>query len=102
MRAEPSLCALAQRLCSDFSQGLRDEAVDDNLDLPRNLMDEVSCCPSAYPPLWLPPFWLLLLSRYPLAAVPSSPLQPRAIWDGVRYAPATPPFCRHPYASYGQ
>ena len=52
LRAEPSLCALAQRLCSDFSQGARDAAVDDNLDLPRNLMDEVSqpppplrCCP---------------------------------------------------------
>ena len=49
LRAEPSLCALAQRLCSEFSQGARDAAVDDNLDLPRNLMDEVShalrCCP---------------------------------------------------------
>ena len=42
LRAEPSLCALAQQLCSDFSQGARDAAVDDNLDLPRNLMDEVS------------------------------------------------------------
>ena len=42
LRAEPSLCALAQRLCSEFSQGARDAAVDDNLDLPRNLMDEVN------------------------------------------------------------
>ena len=40
LRSDPGLCALAQRLCSDFSQGARDEAVEDNLDLPRNLMDE--------------------------------------------------------------
>ena len=49
LRAEPSLCALAQRLCSDFSQGARDAAVDDNLDLPRNLMDEVSRPPALLP-----------------------------------------------------
>ena len=40
LRANPDLCALATRLCSEFSQGLRDEAVEENLDLPRNLMDE--------------------------------------------------------------
>ena len=50
LRAEPSLCALAQRLCSEYSQGARDAAVDDNLDLPRNLMDEVSH-PLRYCPL---------------------------------------------------
>ena len=52
LRAEPSLCALAQRLCSEFSQGARDAAVDDNLDLPRNLMDEVNpTCTSLYLPI---------------------------------------------------
>jgi hypothetical protein len=40
LRADPELCSLALRLCSEFSQGARQDQVDDNLDIPRNLMDE--------------------------------------------------------------
>ena len=40
LRADPALCSLAMRLCSEFSQGSRDAIVEANLDLPRNLMDE--------------------------------------------------------------
>ena len=40
LRADADLCALAQRLCAEHSKGARVAAVEENLDLPRNLMDE--------------------------------------------------------------
>jgi len=40
LRADPELCSLAQRLCAEFSQGVRAAEVEAALDLPRNLMDE--------------------------------------------------------------
>ena len=40
LRTDPDLCTLALKLSGRYSQGARQERVELNLDMPRNLMDE--------------------------------------------------------------
>ena len=40
LRADPELCTLALKLSGRYSQGARQESVELNIDIPRNLMDE--------------------------------------------------------------